>query len=71
MTPPHHMHVPVSPADSSTEIPLNPSWPIMLQTRMAYFSGTVCTLVLLIGEMNQHRATYLFVVSIGIADNIR
>ena len=39
-------HVPVSPADSRTEIPLNPNWPIRLQTRLAYFSGTVCTIVL-------------------------
>ena len=40
------MHVPVSPADSRTEIPLSPSWPIMEQTRLAYFSGTVCAVVL-------------------------
>lgn len=40
------VHVPVSPADSRTEIPRSPSWPIRLQTRLAYFSGTVYEIVL-------------------------
>ena len=40
----NRIHIPVSPEDSRTEIPLSPNWPIMLQTRMAYFSGTVCKL---------------------------
>ena len=43
-TPPE-VHIPVSPEDSRTEIPRNPNWPIMLQTRLAYFSGTVCVMV--------------------------
>ena len=34
--------LPVSPEDSSTEIPRSPSCPIMLQTLCAYLIGTVC-----------------------------
>ncbi len=32
---------PVSPDDSSTEMPRSPNWPIMLHTRFAYAWGTV------------------------------
>lgn len=34
---------PLSPDDSSTEIPRRPILPIMLQTLMAYFSKTICS----------------------------
>jgi len=33
--------IPVSPDDSSTEMPRQPSIPIKLQTLVAYFCGTV------------------------------
>lgn len=69
------VHVPVSPADSRTDIPLNPSWPIMLQTLLAYFSGTVWAIVLVnTNQQTDWRLTksgsYLFVVSIGVGNDI-
>lgn len=48
---PPKVHLPVSPEDSRTEIPRNPNWPIMLQTRLAYFSGTVCVMVQLLKRL--------------------
>ena len=69
---PPKVHIPVSPEDSRTEIPRNPSWPIMLQTRLAYFTGTVCVMVQLLkrlGGGEQRPAAYLFVIAVGVGND--
>ena len=43
----------------------------MLQTRVAYFSGTVCVMDQLLKRLGgeQRLAAYLFVISIGVGDD--
>lgn len=44
----------------------------MLQTRLAYFSGTVCVMVQLLkrlGGGEQRPAAYLFVIPVGVGND--